>query len=738
MKQRNHWQGKRIKKGILLLIMISLVLAQAGCVKIERAGGKDAQEGNARESDSQGNNNAKGQAANALKARAQDDFYAYVNGEALSKTKLSYGKAFGGPIQEMDEAIKEEIYAAVIAVGHSEVEYPEGSAQALVRAVWRQYLEYLDEKETRTGKNEGIGEKADTEKNEDAREKAGVGKSEGVAAKAGTEKHGEADANNPVENALARIRDAASATALLEVIGDLEEEIGWMPFFRISVSKDYYVAGENALYLEQKLETCGISFEEILEEDGPRKQLLDMAIDALVSCGDVPEKAREKAKTFVYLILDVCMATDLSLQYESDLLGCYQFVKEEEMTGILGGLDVNVIERLNGMTKPNPYGGFYVADDTQLTALGKCFCEDNLDALKTWMTCELLCTYRTFLVEEHPFLKLYESGSFDENERLAAQYVNGILAEQVSVLYEEAYYTQEMDAFLDRLFGDVKESYRELIGDAQWLSAKTRQGLLQKLENLRFQKPGGASVPMIRVSDALGSTALETACHLKRIRRQQELEGIGKPKDENALLMPMQEMNACYSPDNVFTVSVAILHAPYFDPKASYEANLGGIGMVMAHEIGHAFDSNGFKFTAKGEYDPDWISETDREVLREREIQMTEYFDACVIMDVYHVDGTLTLGENFADKGAMECMMNVVKGKKERESLFENYAKIWCLWKEDAAGIDQLLKDEHSPERVRVNAVLSATNAFYEIYEVKEGDGMYVAPERRAYRWGSY
>jgi len=725
MKRQSLWQGKGISKGIALLIMISLVLAQAGCLKIERTGGGNGQEGNAQESNVQENGNAGEPGARgtyAVKVRAQDDYYAYVNGEELAKAKLAYGKAYGGPIQEMDEAITEEIYEAVIEVGQSTEEYPEGSAQALVRAVWKQYLEYLEEKEASVGTDE------------DGKTKVSTGKNKGGVTKAGTGKH-----NNPIEKALAEIQGATSVEELLGVARALEKEIGWTPFFMISVSKDYYQAGANALYLEQKLETCGISFEEICEEDAPRKQLLNQALDALVSCGDTPEHAREKAKAFVYLVLDVCTATDLSLQYESNLLDCYEFVKEEEMAGILGGMDISTIEGINGMTGPNPYGGFFVADAAQLTAIGKCFREENLEALKTWMTCELLCLYRTFLVEEHPFLKLYESGAFDENERLAAKYVNEILSDQVSVIYEEAYYTKEMDVFLDRLFADVKASYRELIGGAQWLSAKTRQGLLQKLEDIRFQKPGGACALEIRVSDALGATALETACRLNRIHRQRELERIGKPKEENALLMPMQVMNACYSPDNVFTVSVAILHAPYFDPKASYETNLGGIGMVMAHEIGHAFDSNGIKFTAKGEYDPGWISETDREILRERENQMAEYYDGYVIMDVYHVDGKLTLGENFADMGGMECMMNLVKEKKERESLFENYAKIWCLWKEDAAGLDQLLRDEHSPECVRVNAVLSATNAFYEVYGVKEGDGMYVAPERRAYsRWGSY
>ena len=75
------------------------------------------------------------------------------------------------------------------------------------------------------------------------------------------------------------------------------------------------------------------------------------------------------------------------------------------------------------------------------------------------------------------------------------------------------------------------------------------------------------------------------------------------------------------------------------------------------------------------------------------------------------------------------------KSEKGRKELFENYAKVWCLWKEDTGVIGQLSVDEHSPERIRVNAVLSATDEFYEIYGVKEGDGMYVQPERRVHRW---
>ena len=56
--------------------------------------------------------------------------------------------------------------------------------------------------------------------------------------------------------------------------------------------------------------------------------------------------------------------------------------------------------------------------------------------------------------------------------------------------------------------------------------------------------------------------------------------------------------------------------------------------------------------------------------------------------------------------------------------------------KESQEYFDYLIRlDSHSPDSVRVNAVVSATDAFYTAYDVQEGDGMYVAPENRVGIW---
>ena len=71
-------------------------------------------------------------------------------------------------------------------------------------------------------------------------------------------------------------------------------------------------------------------------------------------------------------------------------------------------------------------------------------------------------------------------------------------------------------------------------------------------------------------------------------------------------------MNACYDPGyNNITITSAITNEPFFSTKSDYYTNLGGLGAVIAHEMGHAFDSNCIVFNSKGEYDPSWIPEKD-------------------------------------------------------------------------------------------------------------------------------
>ena len=218
---------------------------------------------------------------------------------------------------------------------------------------------------------------------------------------------------------------------------------------------------------------------------------------------------------------------------------------------------------------------------------------------------------------------------------------------------------------------------------------------------------------------------------------QERIASLGDPVDRKKAGMRMQTLNACYSPsENNITITVAITNEPYFSAGADYYTNLGGLGSVIGHEMGHAFDSNCIVFDKNGVYNPAWIADVDMKKLLERNEKAASYFeDNFTVFGVYHVDGERTLGENYADLGGMECVTSLAGSEDDLKKIFENYATCWCCKKVDVAIIDQLAYDEHSPEVIRVNAILSTLDCFYDVYDVKEGDGMYIAPENRISRW---
>ena len=199
----------------------------------------------------------------------------------------------------------------------------------------------------------------------------------------------------------------------------------------------------------------------------------------------------------------------------------------------------------------------------------------------------------------------------------------------------------------------------------------------------------------------------------------------------------MQTVNACYSAtQNNITITVAIAGDSFFDVNGDYYTNLGNLGATIAHEMGHAFDSNCIVFDQNGVYNPEWIADEDMEALLERNEKAVRYFeDNFTVFGIYHVDGELTLGENFADLSGMECIVTLAHSNEDLEKIFKSYAASYCRMSVDVVIIGQLSSDVHSPEVIRVNAILSTTDCFYDVYDVQEGDGMYIPPENRISRW---
>ena len=79
--------------------------------------------------------------------------------------------------------------------------------------------------------------------------------------------------------------------------------------------------------------------------------------------------------------------------------------------------------------------------------------------------------------------------------------------------------------------------------------------------------------------------------------------------------------------------------------------------------------------------------------------------------------------------GGVSCIVSIAKNKgasdEEYKELFESYAKIWASKSTEEYTKLLLIMDTHSPDKIRVNAVLSSTDEFYSIFNIHKSDEMY-------------
>jgi predicted metalloendopeptidase len=211
--------------------------------------------------------------------------------------------------------------------------------------------------------------------------------------------------------------------------------------------------------------------------------------------------------------------------------------------------------------------------------------------------------------------------------------------------------------------------------------------------------------------------------------------------------MTPQTVNAYYNPAmNEIVFPAAILQPPFFNAAADDAVNYGGIGAVIGHEISHGFDDQGAQFDGDGNL-RDWWTKEDHEKFALRTKALVDQYSAYAPLPGYNVNGELTLGENIADNSGLAIAYKayrislgdraapVIDGFTGEQRLFLGWAQVWRGKSRDAETIRLIKIDPHSPAMFRGNGPLGNQPAFYASFGVKEGDKMFVAPDKRVTIW---
>lgn len=372
------------------------------------------------------------------------------------------------------------------------------------------------------------------------------------------------------------------------------------------------------------------------------------------------------------------------------------------------------------------------------------YSEKNWDLLKAGLVVDAATSWNSYLTDELRVL----SGTYSRalsgtpqamDQRKAAYYLAEAPYNQaLGLWYAGEKFSPEAKADVESKVATMIEVYKSRLETADWLAEQTRQKAITKLNVITPHIGYPEKLPETYEKKIIDEnlSLVENATKLAQISIAHSWSKWNQPVDTTEWGMPAHMVNAYYHPQqNKIVFPAAILQAPFYSLEQGSSANYGGIGAVIAHEISHAFDTNGASFDEHGSLS-DWWTPEDYTAFQTRTDKVVAEFDG---LESYgaKVNGKLTVSENVADLGGVACALEAAKKEADfsARDFFINFARIWRM--KARKELMQMLAtvDVHAPAKLRTNVTLTNFPEFHETFDIKEGDPMWRAPEDRVIIW---
>ena len=321
------------------------------------------------------------------------------------------------------------------------------------------------------------------------------------------------------------------------------------------------------------------------------------------------------------------------------------------------------------------------------------------------------------------------------------------LQDAVGKAYVDKYFPASAKTEIQGMVDNIKDAFARRVQAIDWMADSTKQEALKKVRGIVV----GVGYPD-GWRDYSGLTISPTDAYANQknaalFEYKYQISKIGKSMDRKEWWMPPQLVNAVNLPvQNALNFPAAILVRPFFDPTADAAFNYGAIGSVIGHEISHSFDNGGALFDASGAL-RNWWTPADFKRFEAAGNALAAQFDQYEALPGLHVKGKLTLSENIADVAglgaALEAYHASLKGKPAptingltgNQRFFIAYAQAWAAMYRDPILKQIVLTNGHAPDMFRAVTVRNI-DAWYQTFNVKPGQKLYLAPDKRVKIWG--
>jgi putative endopeptidase len=325
--------------------------------------------------------------------------------------------------------------------------------------------------------------------------------------------------------------------------------------------------------------------------------------------------------------------------------------------------------------------------------------------------------------------------------------VEASIGEGLGKLYVAKHFPPQNKQRMEALVSNLLRAYQQSIAKLDWMSDPTKQAAQEKLAKVAVkigypQQWRDYSTLHFAPDDLLGNVM-----RAQQFEYQRQINKLGKPIDRSEWQMTPQTINAYYNPElNEIVFPAAILQAPFFNAQADDAANYGGIGAVIGHEISHGFDDQGSQYDGDGNLH-DWWSKQDHGKFSSKTLALVSQYSAYEPVPGHKVNGALTLGENIADNSGLaiaykayllslkDAAPPILDGLSGPQRFYAGFAQVWREKAREQEAIRLVTIDPHSPPQFRVWGAAVNQPGFYQAFDIKPADKMYLPAEQRVVIW---
>ena len=630
-------------------------------------------------------------------ATPQTDFHSYINADWLKETKLGKGQSQIDNLSQLTEKTQKAIQEMIDQLDMDYSNLEAGSDEKKLINFYRLAADF------------------------ESRNRLGL---------------------EPVKPYLDEIQKATSMADLNKVLISLYGK-NIRNVLNLSVTQDIMDSNKNSLYLDpHKLSFPKENYEGTDDFSLKNQKAFKAYLEKVfVMAGASSKEAATKAEKVFELEKELA-AAQLPQEKAKDIKTAYNPKSWDDVKALAPNLPITELAANLGV-QDAPF--VVVTDPEGLKKVSELYQEKHLEALKALLQYRVIAHYSDYLSEDLIEAKAkYEgvaNGAVDipTTDVLAQSAVEENFSDMVGKVYVKNHFSEESKADIQAMVQEIKQTYAERIKAVQWMSEETKMQALKKLDTMvvkigypdkwkdysnytiQSKEEGGSIVPAVEM--------------IRTQELQEEMAQLKKPFDKSQFGMPAHMVNAYYSPgSNEIVFPAGILQAPFYDPKASPEENLGGIGAVIGHEISHAFDKSGSQFDENGNL-VNWWKPEDLEKFNKKVQQAADIYSKLEVAPGYYVNGEISTGEVMADLGGLTVAVDIAQKKGyDTKKVFESYGKVWREVATEEFAIANI-SDEHPPAKYRVNNIVNQIDQFYKDFDVKEGDPMYVKPEDRLRVW---